>query len=135
MLTLVVGGVFYVFWAFVAASDLYIQEEEVKMTLRDKLIVGLAQVITTSKEQYKNDFDLESDVSLQKYVNKANPLSKNYEPLDLEKIDSEYIVVGETVVMQESYGKQDGAHTHRNGEYVDIEIDTELETAIVLSVK
>jgi len=49
--------------------------------------------VKIASEKYKQEFDMNSDYSLQKYIFDSNPLqNKQYSPSDLTQIDSEYVV-------------------------------------------
>ncbi|HRX63851.1 MAG TPA: D-alanyl-D-alanine carboxypeptidase family protein [Candidatus Absconditabacterales bacterium] len=61
--------------------------------ISQKSIALLQYSLSNAQQQYRNNFDLNSDYSLQKYLSDQNILqNKNYEPSDLVQIDSEYIV-------------------------------------------
>ena len=61
--------------------------------ISQKSITFLQDSLSNAQQQYRNNFDLSSDYSLQKYLSDQNILqNKNYEPSDLVQIDSEYVV-------------------------------------------
>ncbi len=61
--------------------------------LNDKWIELLSNNIISSAQQYKNEFNMVEDYSLQKYISDSNLLeNKRYIPSDLIKIKSDYIV-------------------------------------------
>jgi len=61
--------------------------------ISQKSITFLQDSLSNAQQQYRNNFDLNSDYSLQKYLSDQNILqNKNYEPSDLVQIDSEYVV-------------------------------------------
>lgn len=58
-----------------------------------KMATNIADSINKSKESYEKNYDMESDYSLQKYLSKDISFQQvDYEPKDLEVINSEYII-------------------------------------------
>jgi len=50
-------------------------------------------MVRQAQKDYLESFDFQSDSSLQKYIVKDDPMTSDYKPLDLEKIESEYITM------------------------------------------
>ena len=59
--------------------------------LTDKIEDDIKKSVKDIQKNYEKNFDLDSDSSLQKYIEWNDPLKPNYEPLDLEKIESEFV--------------------------------------------
>ena len=61
--------------------------------ISSKALSIFADKMGVASQKYKQEFDLHSDYSLQKYIFDAKPLqNKRYTPSDLIQIDSEYVV-------------------------------------------
>jgi len=61
--------------------------------LWDKILNGSMDMIKQAQQGYLENFDFESESSLQKYIDKKSPLKSDYKPLDLEKINSDFVVM------------------------------------------